>query len=316
MRIYLILSVVLFSNYIFSKELERLSPSQSYVLTKNFNKKTNPLINALGSGDIVGNGSGLIEQNFTYAYHNLQGAIFNCLGNKFECQINNQEEKVLREINQLYIDKLLIKRPLIFVSKDFAGDFFKNDLDGSVRIAKTGFNKGSSIFINLEESESISNDIPIMISILIHELGHQIGILSHSFLDQLGTKVRNQWSANWQSFELEVNGLPLTLRLFSNANNYISSSLSYRYNGKLKHLNDLIFKELSCASDEFIYGHNLDNGHWKRPIRNGKTTILKMNFWLDTYCENLGKEMSIKQNDLTIQFTFDGTKVSVETFIY
>ncbi len=316
MRSYLILSVLLFSNCIFSKELERLTPSQSYILTKNFNKKSMPIMKALGSGDIVGNGSGLVEQNFTFAYYNLQNAIFNCLGNKYECQIDAQEELILREINQAFIAKAYMKRPLIFVSKEFAGDFFHNEVDITSRIAKTGFSRRGHIFINLEESQFIANDIPAMISILIHELGHQIGIISHSFLDQLGTKVRNQWNKNWQSFEFEVNGTPLTLRLLSNANNYISSNLSYTYNGKFEHLGETIYKHLSCGDKEVVYGFNLNNGHWQRPTYSDNKTTITMNFWLDTYCENQDKMMRVKQSDLSIQFTHKDGKIQARVFIF
>ncbi|EPZ50150.1 hypothetical protein M902_0605 [Bacteriovorax sp. BAL6_X] len=312
MRSYLILTVLLFSNCIFSKELERLTPSQSYILTKNFNKKSMPIIKALGSGDIVGNGSGLIEQNFTFAYYNLQNAIFNCLGDKYKCQVDSQEESILREINQAFIAKADMKRPLIFVSKEFAGDFFHNKIDITSRIAKTGFSRRAHIFINLEESIFIANDIPAMISILIHELGHQIGVISHSFLDQLGTKVRNQWNENWQSFEFEINGAPLTLRLLSNANNYISSNLSYTYNGKLEYLGETIYKYLSCGDKEFVYGFNLNNGHWQRPIYSDNEAIIRMNFWLDTYCEGQDKMIRVKQNDLSIEFIHKDGKIQAE----
>ncbi|MFG1503572.1 hypothetical protein [Halobacteriovorax sp. ZH5_bin.2] len=316
MKIYLILTVLLFSNSIFSKELERLTPSQSYILTKNFNKKSMPIMKALGSGDIVGNGSGVIEQNFIFAYHNLQSAIFNCLGDKYDCQIDALEESILREINQLFITKAYMKRPLIFVSKEFAGDFFHNEVDITSRIAKTGFSHRGHIFINLEDSKFIANDIPAMIGILIHELGHQIGIISHSFLDQLGTKVRNQWSKNWQSFEFVVNGTPLTLRLLSNANNYISSNLSYTYNGKFEHLGEAIYKNLSCGDKEVVYGFNLNNGHWQRPTYSDNEMMIRMNFWLDTYCENQDKMMRVKQSDLSIQFTHKDGKIQTKIIIF
>ncbi|POB14119.1 hypothetical protein [Halobacteriovorax sp. DA5] len=316
MKSYLILSVILFSNYIFSKELERLTPSQSYILTKNFNKESKPIMDALGSGDIVGNGSGLIEQNFSFAYLNLQRAIFNCLSNKYECQIDALEEAVLREINQLFINKIYMKRPLIFVSKEYAGEFFHNNDDMTARIAKTGFNQQSHIFINLEESEIIANDIPAMISILIHELGHQIGIISHSYLDQLGTKVRNQWDSNWQSYEIKIDELPLTLRLFSNAKSYISSNLSYSYDGKVKRLDHHIYKQLSCGDEEIVYGFNLSNGHWQRPNYNETKSIFRMNFWLDTYCESPTSQMRIKQNDLSIEFTFKDGEIQARAFIF
>lgn len=316
MRAYLILSLVLLSNLSYSQYVERLNPSQALKLSKEFEIKSLPIMKALGSGDIVGNGSGLVEQTFTTAYFNIQSAIVNCLGNRYDCQVNNEDRSILREINQLFIRKIDMKRPLIFVGKEVAGDFFFDHHDQSERVAKTGFSHSNKIFINLELAKNIDNDMPTMMAILLHELGHQIGIIGHSYLDQIGAKVGSLWRQNSQKYTFDLDDLHFEISLLSNASNFVSSRISYTFMNRVKSLQQKITTHLTCEEDEVLYGFNLNNGHKERPVyKNGKL-VLTMNFWLETYCESTDLEMRIEQGDLSLQFTIDGTEVKSETIVY
>ncbi len=298
-----ILILLLISKVTLSAELIRLSDAQREQLDLQFARVTAPIFGRLGSGDIVGNGGGLIEQNFMSAYYSIQTAIQHCLNN-YECDITAQETSLLREINQVYIDKVDQVQPLIFVNEEIADGFFKSEEDQTPRIAKTGFTSNSQIFINLDMAEEISNDIPTMISILVHELGHQVGIANHSILDQLGAKVRNMWNSNFKILKFEMKDTPLEVRLFSTESNYISSSLSYNFRGKTQSLNNKVFDELECAQNESIYGFNLTNGHWERPIVTDYTTRISIGYWVDIYCQKLNGDIRTEKRDLDIKFKF------------
>lgn len=296
-----ILILLFMSKLSLSYELVRLSNSQREILNQNFNRETAQILERLGSGDIVGNGGGLIEQNFMSAYYNIQLAIQNCL-NTFECGVDDQEKSILKEINTLYIQKVDQTRPVIFVNESIAEDFFKSKEDQTTRIAKTGFTKDSQVFINLEMAESIKTDISTMISILIHELGHQTGIANHSILDQVGAKVRNQWNSNSKVLSFEMENETLDVHLFSTEVNYISSKLTYTYKEEVQSLNNDIFEQLNCGTDEIVYGFNLSNGHWRRPIETDRTIKIGIDYWIDIYCENLFGDIRTVKKDLDLTF--------------
>lgn len=92
----------------------------------------------------------------------------------------------------LAIQKNLIQHPyveLLFINSSYSEIFF-SDFEGEVeRLAKTGFSPDFPILIN-EKIVSDSVDFTVSISLLVHELGHQAGMSSHSFLDKLGAEVR------------------------------------------------------------------------------------------------------------------------------
>lgn len=298
------LVLLILSNFTNAIEIVRLPQAERLRLNTNFNRTIAPLIETFGSGDIVGNGGGLVEQNFMLAYHSIQTAIENCLTN-VACFTSKDQKTVLREINQLFIDKLDNQNPLIFLRNKDTDNFFYDEFDQTQRVAKTGFSKEHPIFINLDIAGDIINDIPTMIGILTHELGHQIGIANHSFLDQLGAKVRRIWDSNWTVSDLMITDKNLSVRLFSTKSNFINAKLSYVFNGKVQSLNSLIFDTISCAQGETLYGFYLSNGHWERPRDMGFRTKAKMTYWLDIYCEDKHAQIYPVQKDLDILFTFN-----------
>ena len=297
-------NIALASEVLSTKKLVRISQVEREFLNAKFEREAAQVMARLGSGDIVGNGGGLLEQNFTSAYYSIQTAIQNCL-DRYECGLDENEELLLKEINSIYIEKIDQERPLIFVSEKNADGFFFTEDDQSSRVAKTGFSKESPIFINLNIAESIIDDTPAMIAILIHELGHQVGIANHSLLDQLGAKVRNQWSSNWTILRFIMDDYNLDVRLFSSELNYINSKLSYSFRGEVRSLNNGIFNRIECLEEESIYGFSLSNGHWKRPIQNNWRTKIGIDYWINIYCQTLNGDIRTIQKDLSILFKFN-----------
>lgn len=304
-----ILILILISNLALSTEvpkspkLVRLSMPEREFLNANFEREATRLMAKLGSGDIVGNGGGLVEQNFTSAYYSLQTAIQNCL-DKYECGLSEEEAQLLTEINYAYIDKINQARPLVFVSEKNSDGFFQSKEDQTSRVAKTGFSTESTIFINLDVAGPIVDSIPAMLGILIHELGHQVGIANHSLLDQLGAKVRNQWNANWKVLRFIMDDHNLDVRLFSSEFNFINSKISYSFKGEVKSLNNEILEKVECLENESTYGFSLSNGHWKRPVQNNWITRIGIDYWIDMYCQDSDGTIRTESRDLNILFKF------------
>jgi hypothetical protein len=304
MKIQLVLSLLLISSFSFALEAVRIPTERRIQLNREFSQSIEGMVERFGSGDIVGNGGGLLEQNFSHAYFSVQTAIENCLTNS-NCFTSFEQKKILKEINELYIQKLSQKNILIFAKNSETNNFFFDQHDQTERLAKTGFSPEHPIFINVDLAKSIQTDIPAMISILIHELGHQIGIANHSYLDHISAKVRRIWEANWEVSTIKVDKKELSTRLFSTKRNYINAKLSYVYDGKVKSLNAKIFDLLKCRAGEELYGFYLSNGHWKRPVSTKEEYSVKMSYWLDTYCESLDGSIWPIEKDLTIEFKFN-----------
>ena len=298
------LGLILFSITSPAFELVRVPKLDLVELNRQFSLETAPLIEAFGSGDIVGNGGGLLEQNFILAYYSVQTAIENCLATN-NCYKSLKDKRVLKEINTLFINKLEQKNSLIFLTNKESNNFFNDELDKSERLAKTGFSIEHPIFINIDQAEEIKNDIPAMISILIHELGHQVGIAVHSYLDQLSVKVRKNWENNWTETSIKIGERILKTNLFSTESNFINAKLSYVFEEKARSLNGKIFEVLKCNEGETLYGFYLSNEHWKRPISSRRDYSVTMILWLDLYCQDTYGSIWTSQKDLSVKFEFN-----------
>ena len=97
--------------------------------------------------------------------------------------------QALVEINEL-LEKRKNKLRLVFFLDQAAKNSFFDESDQSLRSAKTGFSEEYPIYINIEYLyKSNVADRAALITLLVHELGHQVGYTSHSFLDILGAEV-------------------------------------------------------------------------------------------------------------------------------
>ena len=63
-------------------------------------------------------------------------------------------------------------------------------LDGQVRIAKTGTNRGDVIYVNSDMAEANKVEITEATAVLSHELGHHFGVTDHQKLDKFGASIK------------------------------------------------------------------------------------------------------------------------------
>ncbi len=142
-------------------------------------------------GDMVNNGGGIAEKNVLYAYEKLDKYIQLCLKSE-ACKLNDQQKTVLVQILS-NMPKEKAGPQLFFASeKKSPGTFI---IDGLVRVAKTGHEIGSPIYINSDllysKNETGAYDpvsIPEAVAILVHEMGHHYGNYTHEELDLIGVR--------------------------------------------------------------------------------------------------------------------------------
>ncbi len=153
---------------------------------------------ASSGGDRAGNGGGLAELNFQYAYLSLPWIYENCLAN-VSCL---QDPQLLRTLNGILgaLPREFRSNPkLVFESGKAHPERFI--INGTVRIAVTGDQVGDPIYLNLDLLYPLAPnglptalDVGAAISILTHELGHHQGAFhdpqGERYLDLLGASVR------------------------------------------------------------------------------------------------------------------------------
>ena len=146
-----------------------------------------------GSGSDAGNGGGLAEKNVTFAYMNLEKYADLCLGTGL-CRLMSPEKDLLAKIRGALPAEKAKEGQIVFRSEKDKPGFFQ--IEGQLRVAKTGNSVGDPIYVNTDllyypvSGEMRAVDIPLSVSILVHELGHHQGVKDHAALDVLGSKLQ------------------------------------------------------------------------------------------------------------------------------
>ncbi len=137
---------------------------------------------AYGRGDEVGNGSGLYKNRVTHIFQNLDQYINQTL------RFNSLQVDEREHLSKIYDSYSLIKTSTKLYFQNEDDSFF---IDGEYKIAYTGLNLNSPIYFNIDKLYMIAPDelSLTLISILVHEMGHKVGITDHFKLDLLGNLV-------------------------------------------------------------------------------------------------------------------------------
>lgn len=139
-------------------------------------------------GDVVGNGGGVIEGTLQYLAKNLNVYIHQAiLYADYE-----YPPDFMQALSEIHTSVAMREKPieLIFLSGDTAVNFFTDLHDQQIRAAKTGFSEDYAIYINIDylyANQQISREH--LLGLLVHEVGHQVGYKSHSFLDIVAAEV-------------------------------------------------------------------------------------------------------------------------------
>lgn len=145
--------------------------------------------------DTVGNGSGRAERTVLFAQTNLGAFISRCFETD-ACELTQREYEILSKILNSLPEEKLNRDQIQFASELKTPGFF--NVDGKIRVAKTGNKVASSIYVNVdllyskdEQGFVRAMNIAEATSMLVHEMGHHHGNYTHEELDILGVKVAN-----------------------------------------------------------------------------------------------------------------------------
>ena len=224
----------------------------------------------LFAGGYVGNGGGLAEQNFNYAYTALSRNIDSTIFTKKDL-FDAEELELLTNIKAIATKNASNEDRLTFVSgKDFP-DLFTTGPSEHHRIAVTGDSEASEIFINtdlLYSSEGASLlDLGTQTAILVHEIGHQAGELNHQKLDILGSKIRAHFNQSSKHHEIQFKGKDYQFVLVNHQGEMRTAELLMQDSEQLRSLNPEIFVKLEAVKTAKSYlglsGFQLINGNFK-----------------------------------------------------
>lgn len=244
----------------------------------------------LSGGDIIGNGGGSAEQEFRYAYRRLSNIISSCSSSLF-CPFVGKELERLKKIGKVSRKFIGSKDRLIFLSESEYPGFFEDSLDAKVRIAKTASIEGAPIFINLDlvyKEKKASIGYSTMISILVHEIGHQIGIESHSVLDDMGAKLRDYLNQDkhTSTFTHEKGTAKVQVYNLKKVDHY--AEVFFSYNFEIIPLTSKIRSRISCQRENSTpIGFEISNTHWERLRAERGVFVLEYKSWLKVHCLDL-----------------------------
>ncbi len=241
------------------------------------------------SGDTVGNGGGLLEAQAAYTYVNLSKHIISTFEQNF-IEFSDEDQNVLMEILSGIVKNPGPEKILFMSEKNHPGFFFKEGIDPAPRVAKTGFSLDFPIFINRDMVyRNIDMNSRYWIGLLIHEMGHQVGVRNHSYLDELGAKVVAVSEMN--RTELGFIMAPRKIVEVSLYNHdFIDGTPDFTvsHNGHLHSVTDWRNASLqeTCGPALSFSGVSLSNLHWKDRGVNGPGTAMtiRAGAWAEVKC--------------------------------
>jgi hypothetical protein len=156
------------------------------------------------AGQETRNGAGAAEQNFYYALNILKPLYKICLSSP-KCLEESGQKGILKLIYENMDQELKNTQLLSFGSAAKNPELYT--IDGEIKIAQTGLNIGSKIYINSDMIYTrTTGTLPIpysvgqAISVLTHELAHHVPIMGqHEYLDNLGARLRVFYESNNQT---------------------------------------------------------------------------------------------------------------------
>ena len=245
-----------------------------------------------GGGSVIGNGAGLVENNFQYAYTALITTVTECIETQ-KCEMSQPELKTLIEIKKVLRQNISNVKRIIFVSDLKFPGFFDTGVNEKHRIAKTGLSSDFPIWVNSDLLYAADGqpafDFSTISSILVHEVGHQTGEESHPKLDIIGAKVKNMILKKITSHTLKIDAESKKIEItivnqvypFSASDIYIA----WQGIGSATLTKDLI-REIQCDdNNSTLAGVEIENGHFTS-ISQDTTKAYKIGFgvWINLSC--------------------------------
>ncbi len=263
---------------------------------------------ASAGGSVVGNGAGVVENNFQYSYSMLPSLIANCLATP-RCGVSPEETKLLEKIKVIAEKNASKIERLIFRDEGETGDFFATGLSEKHRIAKTGDTENDPIYVNTDllydDHGKPRLDYPSIISILIHEIGHQTGDLDHNRLDILGSKLRKLAFEKTSPHSMQIGRSQAIDVTIVNTDAPVRGSefyFSWQNAGSIR-ATAALTKDLHCSNEpSTISGIEITNGSFfpTRVLNNAGLSEVGFSVWVKLFCYD-SKDESVKIENFTVK---------------
>ncbi len=259
-----------------------------------------------GGGTIVGNGAGVVESNFQYAYHALEKIINNCLLLE-NCLTQPEEREIVSNIFVITRQNSNRKDRLVFISEKANPGFFTTGESETNRIAKTDLQPDSAIYINTDmlykKDGSPAINFANIVSLLVHEVGHQSGVLNHAVLDMIGAKIAEFSEVRTSHNAFKIEDTEEKVKIVFSVTNFEqpikSTFLMFNWNDKKTiDLSNTLVGSLTCKHDsESFAGVQVMNGHFAFDQKNN----LMFKAWVKISCNESFSSMTfVYKKDLEI----------------
>ncbi len=241
---------------------------------------------AKGPGTVVGNGGGLSEQNFNFAFASLERLYEICAASLPSCLNDKHERDVFEMIRKALPLERKAGLALNFISGTAHPERFR--IDGQMRLAVTNSRVGDVIDVNTDMLYAMNAeghvqsvvDVGTAVSILTHELGHHQGILDHQLLDLIGAKVRVFAMTEADILKVDTYGdtydmqIPATVAVYAFHSNVVpdddmqgsQSRLGLSDGVGFYELNSLVEKNLKCpvagGAEQSVIGYRFYKMRW------------------------------------------------------
>lgn len=259
---------------------------------------------ASGGGTVVGNGAGLVESNFQFAYLSLKKILPHCY-QKNTCDLVQEEKEIIIKMNEIVVENANKKDRLVFLSEKANPGFFTTGVDEKYRIAKTFLNSQAPIYINTDllykDNGTPALSFQDILRILIHELGHQTGVKEHSGLDILGAKIATYSEEHTNYYQYKIADNQKLIFTVTNIETPVKSSIvifNWINLGSID-LSDIITEGSECSYDsESFAGLEVINGHYSI----GPKGVVNFEAWINVSChESFSGEIFVYKRDLSVQ---------------
>lgn len=244
----------------------------------------------------VRNGGDIATRNFIFAAKQLSFYISKCISTK-SCNVNSEEILTLESIKKITDPSLLV-----FVNdKNSSGIFTVNGIE---KAAVTGDKPGSLIYINVNKTKGMS--ISNAVALLVHEFGHHLAVIDHTWLDHLGVKVGLVASESFSLYNIMgTKRFSFQIYYTNNTNPYVNLFV----NDDFIDIAPEILNMKLCPSNTSLSTFEITNLFQESLGKhNGLEMEFEINLWLRITCKNLNKEnlrFFIKEK---INLSFDMTK--------
>ncbi len=272
---------------------------------------------ALASGNIIGNGAGLVENQFQFAYSTLNSVATQC-SESHRCELTSDETKILQKIHAITIKNHSNPERLLFLSENRNPGFFQTGDNENHRIAKTTLDPHSAIYVNLDLIYSSDGkpvlDYPTIVSILTHEVGHQAGELNHAKLDILGNKLKKVVSQRLSRHRFDFSAKQgeatevIEILLISHEYPVRNSEFIISWDLESRNVTSDLVSQLTCQnSSQSVAGFEFQNGHYILNQKNQSAEdAINFGLWIDVYCySSATNTVEVEKYDMKLEIKKD-----------